>query len=84
LTHNLLCVEVELCYKSFYLLGSGIHTRVSRDSGSPTNLFYLFFFKSFGIVFVVDASDTNRLEESKKILHETEMQPRVAGKPLLM
>ena len=42
------------------------------------------FFKSFGIVFVVDASDIDRLEECKKALQETEMQPRVAGKPLLM
>ena len=42
------------------------------------------FFQSYGIVFVVDASDEDRLEECKKILHETEMQPRVAGKPLLM
>ena len=53
-------------------------------SGSSTNLFYLLSSKSFGIVFVVDASDTDRLEECKRALHEAEMQPRVAGKPLLV
>ena len=47
-------------------------------------LILFIIFKSFGIVFVVDASDTDRLEECKKALHETEMQPRVAGKPLLV
>ena len=45
---------------------------------------YKFYSAAYGIVFVVDASDEDRLEECKKILHETEMQPRVAGKPLLM
>lgn len=44
----------------------------------------MLFFQSSGIVFVVDASDADRLEECKKVLHETEKQPRVAGKPLLM
>ncbi|CAH3146623.1 unnamed protein product [Porites lobata] len=43
-----------------------------------------YYAESYGIVFVVDASDEDRLEECKKILHETEMQPRVAGKPLLI
>ncbi|XP_078375148.1 uncharacterized protein LOC144658578 isoform X2 [Oculina patagonica] len=43
-----------------------------------------YYAESFGIVFVVDASDTDRLEECKKALHETVMQPRVAGKPLLI
>lgn len=43
-----------------------------------------YYAESYGIVFVVDASDTTRLEESKKVLYETEMQPRVAGKPLLI
>lgn len=43
-----------------------------------------YYAESFGIVFVVDASDTARLEECKRALHETEMQPRVAGKPLLI
>lgn len=33
---------------------------------------------------MIDASDTTRLEESKKALYETEMQPCVAGKPLLV
>ena len=50
----------------------------------PAYFICYFFFKSFGIVFVVDASDTDRLEECKKALYETEMQPRVAGKPLLV
>lgn len=43
-----------------------------------------YYAESYGIVFVIDASDTTRLEESKKALYETEMQPRVAGKPLLV
>lgn len=43
-----------------------------------------YYADSHGIVFVVDASDEHRLEECKKILYETEMQPRVAGKPLLI
>lgn len=43
-----------------------------------------YYAESYGIVFVVDASDATRLEESKKALYETEMQPRVAGKPLLV
>lgn len=47
-------------------------------------MYFFFVFQSYGIVFVVDASDENRLEECKRILHETEKQPRVAGKPLLM
>lgn len=58
----------------------GVSGMVCRQ---PT-YFSNYFFKSFGIVFVVDASDTDRLEECKKALQETEMQPRVAGKPLLM
>ena len=66
---------------------SGILTWGVRDHASSTNLFLIinyYSFKSSGIVFVVDASDTDRLEECKKALKETEMQPRVAGKPLLM
>lgn len=43
-----------------------------------------YYAESFGLVFVVDASDTDRLEDSKKILYETEMHPSVAGKPLLV
>lgn len=68
------------------LPGSKILTSVGVSGmvcHQPT-YFSNYFFKSFGIVFVVDASDTDRLEECKKALQETEMQPRVAGKPLLM
>ena len=66
------------------LPGSGILTWVSGKVHHQPTYFVNYFLKSFGIVFVVDASDTDRLEECKKALQETEMQPRVAGKPLLM
>lgn len=48
------------------------------------SIWKIYYADCYGIVFVVDASDADRLEESKKILHETEAQPRVSGKPLLI
>ena len=44
----------------------------------------IFFCQVYGVVFVVDASDVNRLEESRKVLHEVKSNLKVSGKPLLV
>jgi len=43
-----------------------------------------YYAEVYGIVFVVDASDINRLEESKEVLHRVKSHNQVSGKPLLI
>ncbi|EDO44675.1 predicted protein [Nematostella vectensis] len=43
-----------------------------------------YYAEVFGVVFVVDASNRERMDECRSILHETKQNPRVSGKPLLI
>ena len=43
-----------------------------------------YFAEVFGIIFVVDASDINRIEECSNVLHDLIKHPQVSGKPILL
>lgn len=45
---------------------------------------YMYFSQIYGMVYVVDASDHQRISESREVLHEALYDPRLAGKPLLL
>lgn len=40
--------------------------------------------EAFGVVFLVDSSDTSRLDETKKVLDSLLNSKNVKGKPILM
>nr|XP_006633093.1 PREDICTED: ADP-ribosylation factor-like protein 13A [Lepisosteus oculatus] len=78
-TPTLGCVQLELRVDSFQVtlldVGGGPEGRGTwRDHYS----------KAHGIVFVVDSSDAQRLQEARDLLAHLLMHPRVAGKPLLV
>lgn len=37
-----------------------------------------------GLIYVVDASDTSRIDESRKVLEELLASDKLAGKPVLL
>jgi hypothetical protein len=42
------------------------------------------FIQAYGIVYLVDASDPERIDEAERVLHEIYKDPRLKGKPLLV
>ena len=40
--------------------------------------------QSHGVIYVLDASDQDRLEESRQLLRQTLMNEHLRGKPLLL
>ncbi|XP_063812363.1 ADP-ribosylation factor-like protein 13B isoform X2 [Pseudophryne corroboree] len=43
-----------------------------------------YYAESYGVVFVIDSSDVERMEETKETVAEVLRHPRIAGKPLLV
>ena len=43
-----------------------------------------YFAESFGVIFVVDSSDEERMEETKQTMSEVIRHPRISGKPILV
>ncbi|XP_036397091.1 ADP-ribosylation factor-like protein 13B isoform X2 [Megalops cyprinoides] len=43
-----------------------------------------YYSETYGVVFVVDSSDVQRIEETKDIMAEVLRHPRIAGKPVLV
>ncbi|XP_041935994.1 ADP-ribosylation factor-like protein 13B isoform X3 [Alosa sapidissima] len=43
-----------------------------------------YYSESYGVVFVVDSSDTQRLQETRDTMEEVLRHPRIAGKPVLV
>ncbi|XP_064167956.1 ADP-ribosylation factor-like protein 13B isoform X4 [Anguilla rostrata] len=43
-----------------------------------------YYSESYGVVFVVDSSDVQRIQETKDIMAEVLRHPRIAGKPVLV
>ncbi|XP_067896704.1 ADP-ribosylation factor-like protein 13B isoform X2 [Heterodontus francisci] len=43
-----------------------------------------YYAESFGVIFVVDSSDVDRIEEAKDIVAEVIRHPRISGKPVLV
>lgn len=60
---------------TLYDLGGGIRVR---------DIWRHYLAESYGFVFVVDASDRNRLNESKLTFHSFIESEKVVGKPILM
>ncbi|XP_043556722.1 ADP-ribosylation factor-like protein 13B isoform X1 [Chiloscyllium plagiosum] len=43
-----------------------------------------YYSESFGVIFVVDSSDVDRIEEAKDIVAEVIRHPKISGKPVLV
>uniref|UniRef100_UPI00398F622A ADP-ribosylation factor-like protein 13B isoform X2 n=1 Tax=Pristiophorus japonicus TaxID=55135 RepID=UPI00398F622A len=43
-----------------------------------------YYAEAFGVIFVVDSSDVDRIEEAKDIVAEVIRHPRISGKPVLV
>ncbi|KAM5146023.1 ADP-ribosylation factor-like protein 13B isoform 2-T2 [Mantella aurantiaca] len=43
-----------------------------------------YYAESYGVVFVIDSSDVDRMEETKETVSEVLRHPRIAGKPVLV
>ncbi|XP_051870625.1 ADP-ribosylation factor-like protein 13B isoform X2 [Pristis pectinata] len=43
-----------------------------------------YYAESFGVIFVVDSSDVDRMEEAKETVAEVIRHPRISGKPVLV
>ncbi|XP_048396272.1 ADP-ribosylation factor-like protein 13B isoform X1 [Stegostoma tigrinum] len=43
-----------------------------------------YYSESFGVIFVVDSSDVDRIEEAKEIVAEVIRHPKISGKPVLV
>ncbi|XP_043394412.1 ADP-ribosylation factor-like protein 13B isoform X9 [Chelonia mydas] len=43
-----------------------------------------YYAEAYGIIFVVDSSDTERMEETKETVTEVLRHPRISGKPILV
>lgn len=43
-----------------------------------------YYAESYGVVFVIDSSDVDRMEETKETVAEVLRHPRIAGKPVLV
>ncbi|XP_030060115.1 ADP-ribosylation factor-like protein 13B isoform X2 [Microcaecilia unicolor] len=43
-----------------------------------------YYAESFGVIFVVDSSDMERMEETKETMSEVLRHPRISGKPVLV
>ncbi|KAG8136678.1 hypothetical protein E2320_005238, partial [Naja naja] len=42
-----------------------------------------YYAESYGVVFVVDSSDVERMEETKETISEVLRHPKISGKPVL-
>ena len=40
--------------------------------------------ETYGVIFVVDSSDEERMEETKETMSEVLRHPRISGKPILV
>ncbi|XP_031814729.1 ADP-ribosylation factor-like protein 13B isoform X2 [Sarcophilus harrisii] len=47
-------------------------------------LWKYYYAESYGLIFVIDSSDVNRLEESKEAINEILKHPTMSGKPVLV
>ncbi|CAH2219523.1 ADP-ribosylation factor 13B isoform X1 [Pelobates cultripes] len=43
-----------------------------------------YYAESYGVVFVIDSSDVERMEETKETMAEVLRHPRISGKPILV
>ncbi|XP_053162732.1 ADP-ribosylation factor-like protein 13B isoform X3 [Hemicordylus capensis] len=43
-----------------------------------------YYAESYGVIFVVDSSDVERMEETKEIMSEVLRHPKISGKPVLV
>ncbi|RXM27296.1 ADP-ribosylation factor-like protein 13B [Acipenser ruthenus] len=43
-----------------------------------------YYSESYGVIFVVDSSDVERIEETKETMSEVLRHPRISGKPVLV
>ncbi|KAJ6662726.1 hypothetical protein lerEdw1_011366 [Lerista edwardsae] len=43
-----------------------------------------YYAESYGVIFVVDSSDAERMEETKETMSEVLRHPKVSGKPILV
>lgn len=43
-----------------------------------------YYAESYGVVFVIDSSDVDRMEETKETVAEVLRHPRISGKPVLV
>lgn len=43
-----------------------------------------YYAESYGIIFVVDSSDVERMEETKETMSEVLRHPKISGKPVLV
>lgn len=43
-----------------------------------------YYAESYGVIFVVDSSDEDRMEETKETMSEVLRHPRISGKPILV
>jgi ADP-ribosylation factor-like protein 13B len=43
-----------------------------------------YYAESYGVIFVVDSSDEERMEETKETMSEVLRHPRISGKPILV
>ncbi|KAK9881498.1 hypothetical protein WA026_016381 [Henosepilachna vigintioctopunctata] len=69
---------VQLSYKNFivkiYDLGGAVNFR---------GIWHKYFVDAYGIIFVIDSSDFERLDEAKEVLKSVLSHDKVSGKPLL-
>uniref|UniRef100_A0A7P0TAS1 ADP ribosylation factor like GTPase 13B n=2 Tax=Homo sapiens TaxID=9606 RepID=A0A7P0TAS1_HUMAN len=56
-------------------LGGGIRIR---------GIWKNYYAESYGVIFVVDSSDEERMEETKEAMSEMLRHPRISGKPILV
>ncbi|XP_018862300.1 ADP-ribosylation factor-like protein 13B isoform X5 [Parus major] len=48
------------------------------------NIWKNYYAESYGVIFVVDSSDIERMEETKQVMIEVLKSPKIAGKPVLV
>ncbi|KAF4795705.1 ADP-ribosylation factor-like protein 13B [Turdus rufiventris] len=48
------------------------------------NIWSNYYAESYGVIFVVDSSDIERMEETKQAMMEVLKNPKISGKPVLV
>lgn len=48
------------------------------------NIWRNYYAESYGVIFVVDSSDIERMEETKQAMIEVLKSPKISGKPVLV
>ncbi|XP_054289934.1 ADP-ribosylation factor-like protein 13B isoform X2 [Macrosteles quadrilineatus] len=73
-------------FSSVKLKHRGYSVVIYDLGGSPQirGIWHRYFVDVHGVIYVVDASDMSRIEESRKALHELLAHEKLAGKPLLL